>query len=66
MNRGHNAKVENGTLADHKPAVRKCLGRECGKVFQSKGPANRFCATCRGRQERSGSVHRALFARDVK
>lgn len=32
-------------LADHRPERRKCLGR-CGKMFASKGPANRICERC--------------------
>lgn len=35
-----------GTLADHRPAARRCLG-PCGRQFQSLGPANRMCPRCR-------------------
>lgn len=68
MNRGHNAKVENGTLADDKPAFRGCLGRDCqrlgGKLFWSKGPANRHCPKCDAKREAVGGVYRAREPRE--
>jgi tRNA(Ile2) C34 agmatinyltransferase TiaS len=34
-----------GTVADYRPAERKCLW--CGRGFSSQGPADRKCGRCR-------------------
>jgi len=40
--------------AGDRPAVRRCLGTDCGESFLSEGFGNRFCPRCKTRRNTLG------------
>jgi len=43
-------------LKQQEPKSRTCL--RCGKKFQSEGPGNRICSSCKGKASKSSNVPR--------
>lgn len=41
--------------------MRRCLGDECGRMFNSAGPGNRLCDKCSERLDQIGSPSRGCY-----
>ena len=42
--------IPKPSTSGFRPAMRKCLGLGCERVFNSLGPSNRICPKCREKQ----------------